>query len=283
MKNSFLTAATLFVVVLATSCKKDDLTSVPVSASSTAESYVETSLPVQKLITHTVDANIGGYLEALPAHYADHPLMKYPLIIFLHGIGEVGDGSQASLPIVTDNSIPHLLATQTFPANFTVNGFTRQFIVLSPQFKVWPGPSDVNDMLNYAIKKYQLDYERLYVVGLSMGGGVTWDYGWNYGKRITAIVPMAGASWPTTEKAQAIVQDTVAVWAFHNNNDPTVPSWYSTDWVQYINSYNPFIPAKLTVFQSSSHDCWTQASDPNYRENGMNIYEWMLSYKKIKK
>ncbi len=236
---------------------------------------------MQTAITHKVDANIGGFLQALPAHYADHPQQKFALIIFLHGQSETGDGSQSSLAKVSKNSIPHLIATGQWPQNFIVNGLTYQFIVLSPQFKSWPQPSEINDMLNYAINKYRLNYEKLYVVGLSMGGGGTWDYAWNYGKRITGIVPMAGASYPTSYKGQQIAQDSVAVWAFQNNDDPTVPSWYSTDYVQYINNY-PDIPAKLTLWPTGGHDCWTKASDPNYTENGLNIYQWMLSHNKKK-
>ena len=113
-----------------------------------------------------------------------------------------------------------------------------------------------------------------------MGGGGTWDYAWNLGKRITAIVPISGASWPTTQKGQDIAEDKVATWAFHNDNDPTVPSWYSVDYVQYINNYNPVVPAKLTLFSANVHDAWTKATDPNYKENGQNIYEWMLSFQK---
>lgn len=282
MKGKILIVTAIFAVVF-NSCKKDDLTSpVAVNASSVNELYTETGLPVQKPITYAVDANIGGYLEALPAHYANHPKLRYPVIIFLHGQGELGNGSQSSLPIVADNSIPKLIAAQTFPANFTVNGKTYQFIVLSPQFKAWPQPSDINDMISYAAKKYRIDTTRLYLAGLSMGGGGVWDYAWNFGKRVTAIVPMAGASYPTTYKGQQIALDSIAVWAFQNNDDPTVPPFYSIDYVQYINSYNPFTPAKLTLWPNGGHDCWTKASDPAYTENGTNIYQWMLSYQKTK-
>ena len=34
------------------------------------------------------------------------------------------------------------------------------------------------------------------------------------------------------------------------------------------------------MFSSDSHNAWTKATDPTYKENGQNIYEWMLSYKK---
>ena len=82
-------------------------------------------------------------------------------------------------------------------------------------------------MISYAENTYRINRNRIYVCGLSMGGGGTWDYTWTEGQGIAAIVPISGASWPTTQKGAAIADDSVAVWAFHNDNDPTVPSWYS--------------------------------------------------------
>lgn len=281
MKNRILTTTVLFIVLLATSCQKDSpLVSNVVTASDQSDMYTETGLMVQTPVTQNVNANIGGYLEALPAHYADHRGKHYPLIIFLHGQGDMGTGSVSDLQRVTDNAIPKLIAKGTFPSNFIVGDTTFQFIVLSPQFKAWPQPADVNAMIDYAEKTYRVRTSRVYVCGLSMGGGGTWDYAWNLGKRVTAIVPISGASWPTPEKGQDIANDNIATWAFHNNNDPTVPSWYSVDYVNYINDYKPITKAKLTLFNASSHDAWTKATDPTYKENGQNIYEWMLNFQK---
>ncbi len=282
MKIELVTATIFFIVASATSCKKDDVASVPVSTYSVDGSYTETGLTKETLITKKIDANVGGYVECLPAHYADHPTLKYPLIIYLHGQGSCGDGSQSSLTKVQHDGITNWITNQKFPSNFVVGGTSYQFIVLSPQFKQWPTASDVNAMLNYAIGKYHLDYERIYVSGNSMGGGITWNYGTAYGKRITAIVPVSGADWPTTEKAQPIADDSVAVWAFCNSGDSTVPAWYSVDYVQYINSFDPYRPAKLTEFNASGHNASSTAYDPSYEENGLNVYEWMLSFRKIK-
>lgn len=284
MKNNLRLLAVLFAVSIAVSCKKTDLNSIPVNSSSTDDDYVETSLPVQKSVTNNINSNIGGYLEALPAHYADHPDKHYPLIIFLHGQSELGNGSTSDLDkLANGGAIPKLINNKTFPENFIVNDKYFQFIVISPQFKAWPQASDINDMITYATQKYRIKDTRIYMCGLSMGGGGAWDYAWNYGSRISAVVPISGASWPTTQKGQNIADDSLAVWAFHNNDDQTVPSWYSIDYVQYINSYNPSIKAKLTLWPTGGHNAWTKATDPTYRENGKDIYEWMLSYSKPKK
>jgi predicted peptidase len=283
MKTKNLIAIAIVVAVFFNSCKKENLTSATtaITASNVDDFYTETGLTVQRAITYQIDANTGGYLEALPAHYANLLKKRYPLIIFLNGIGELGNGSQTSLPIIADNAIPKLIAEQKFPSNFIVNNKTYQFIVLSPQFVGWPAPADISAVINYAIKTYRIDSARIYICGLSMGGGATWDYAWNItNPLVSAIIPISGASYPTEQKGEAIAKGNMAVWAFHNNDDGTVPAWYSVDYVQYINEYNPRVQAKLTLWPTGGHDAWTKATDPNYRENGKNIYEWMLSYHK---
>ena len=188
-----------------------------------------------------------------------------------------------ALPIVADNAIPKLIAEQKFPSNFVVNKRSYQFIVLSPQFVSWPVPANITAMIDYASKTYRIDPARIYICGLSMGGGDLWDYASSItNPPVSAIVPISGASYPTEQKGQAIAKANMAVWAFHNNDDGTVPAFYSVDYVQYINEYNPQVQAKLTLWPTGGHDAWTKATDPNYRENGQNIYEWMLSYHKKK-
>jgi len=51
------------------------------------------------------------------------------------------------------------------------------------------------------LEKYRVLLDKIYVMGLSMGGGGTWDYTIDYGTRLAAIVPISGASWPTTDKS----------------------------------------------------------------------------------
>lgn len=288
MKNLQLFIVASLCAALITSCKKDikssQTNSTSLSANETiARDYAETLPPVQLPVTVNINSNIGGYLEALPADYALHPNKKYPLILFIHGMAERGNGTTAELlKEVTQNSIPHLISIGTFPANFVSNNHNYSFIVISPQFKEWAQPSDINTMLNYVINKYRIDTTMIYLTGDSMGGGATWETAWSaYGKRFAAILPMAGASYPTPQKGQMIAAAKIAVWAFHNNTDPTVPAWYSIDYIQYINDYSPVKPAKLTLYPSGGHNCWTKATDPNYRENGKNIYEWMLGFSRL--
>ena len=245
------------------------------------EIYIpETQPPIQTAVYQSIDANIGGFYLALPARY-DSTSYLYPLLIFCHGIGELGDGSAQSLPAVLRNGPPKLIDQKKFPPDFEVNGKHFAFIVLSPQFKQWPSASDIQAIIHFAKSHYRIDSTRIYLTGLSMGGGITWDYAsanTAYAAQLAAILPIAGAAWPSQQKADTMAKAHLPVWALHNQNDPTVPSSYSIDFVQYLNYAHCNPPPRLTIFPVSGHDAWTKAYDPAYQENGLNVYQWMLQY-----
>ncbi len=226
----------------------------------------------------------NGYYEYLPQGYSASGTQTYPLLITVHGEGQEGDGSPTYLPAVLQNGPAMQINQGIFPTSFTVNGQTFRFIVISPQFNDWPFDQTLDTIINYAIQNYKVDLNRIYLTGLSMGGGVVWQYAGNnptYASRLAAIVPIAGASYPDDGRADIIAAGNIAVWATHNNGDPTVPVSYTNGYVANINAA-PVPPTPLankTIFTSSSHDAWTATYDLNFvTENGLNIYQWMLQY-----
>ncbi len=225
-----------------------------------------------------------AYYEYLPQGYSSTGSQKYPLMIFVHGSGEMGDGSPSQLQRVLKHGPPKLINQDVFPNSFTVNGQTFKFVIISPQFTDWPGDTEIDDVIDYAIQHYNVDTSRIYLTGLSMGGGAVWEYAGDdiaQGKRIAAIVPIAGASWPAYFRCANIAAANIAVWATHNIGDPTVPSFYTIDYVNTIDTVpSPPNPLALkTIFQSNTHDAWTQTYDVNFKPNGVNVYEWMLQYR----
>lgn len=219
-----------------------------------------------------------AFYEYLPKGYSAASSQKYPLLIFSHGTGENGDGSPAQLPRVLVHGTPQQISKGIFPDSFVVNGQIFRYIVISPQYTRIPFVSDMQQIINYAVTNYNVDTNRIYLTGLSQGGGLVWLYSSqtiSYGKRIAAIVPVAGSAIPTTARAQNIAAANIAVWATHNNGDPTVPVSNTINFVNMINaapaSPNPL--AKKTIFQSNTHDAWTQTYNLNYKENNLNVYE----------
>ena len=113
-----------------------------------------------------------------------------------------------------------------------------------------------------------------------MGGGVTWEFDAQYGGSVAAIAPICGGSWPDTKRAEKIASFDLPVWAFHNADDATVPVSYMIDYVKKINSFDPSVKAKYTTWATRGHDSWTKAYDPATKEDGKNVYEWMLQYRR---
>lgn len=227
-------------------------------------------------------SNSNGYYEYLPTGYNSSSLQTYPLIIFIHGYGQLGDGSGAELSKVLWFGLPQVIDQGRFPGSFTVNGQTHRTIVISPQFKSWPTAADINGVLNYIVQHYKVNQNRIYLTGMSMGGGTTWDYAGSNSVaagKLAAIVPVCGASAPDNNTANVIANANLPVWATHNEGDPTVPVSNTNLFVQYINTnYPPTPAAKKTIFDRNVHDAWTQTYDPAWTEDGMNIYQWMLQY-----
>src|ERR1700740_1641885 len=120
--------------------------------------YSNAQVQTAKYISMTSQSN--AYYEYLPQGYSPSGSQKYPLLIFVHGSGEVGDGTPANLPAVLRNGPPMQINNGIFPASFTVNGQTFKFIVLSPQFNVWPSSDQIDTIIDYAIQHYKIDTNR---------------------------------------------------------------------------------------------------------------------------
>src|SRR5689334_2673902 len=113
------------------------------------------------------------YLLFLPPGY-EQSHKKWPLMLFLHGAGESGH----DLSKVKTHGPPKIVETKRdFP-----------FILVSPQSpgRGW-NPDVLNALLDDVLRKYQVDEDRVYLTGLSMGGFGTWDLAAAHPERFAAI------------------------------------------------------------------------------------------------
>lgn len=241
------------------------------------QTYAQTHTP----ITAKIDPAIHGYWEYLPAGYATSG-KNYPLLIFLHGTGERGNGSQTALKKVLKNGPPKLISQGIFPQSFTVNGKKFSFIVISPQLTT-DNRNDgiIRDVIKYCEKRYRIDQSRIYVTGLSQGGGTLWQFSGSRvsnSKMIAAQIPICGNYPPDNGMARNMAKADLPTWAIHNKGDNIINSSTSVEWVNDINRAGVKPKAQLTIFDARGHDAWSKAYDPDWRNNGMNVYEWMLQY-----
>ena len=243
----------------------------------------ETEPPILTPETFNISTNIKGYYKSLPARY-NESTEKYPVIIYFHGGGQYGNGS-TELPYVLEEGIPKLINEKRFPPSFTVDSEKFSFIVIAPQFTKLADNADVQALVKFVKDSFRVDVSRVYLAGLSLGSRVLSDYAAFKPTEIAAITAMAGAPQIDDDlkaKCTAMVNAQLPVWQFHNRDDS---AWYYSEPARYIevfNSLNPVIPAKFTTFEVGTarlhHDCWTKGTDPAYKEDGKNIYEWMLQY-----
>jgi predicted peptidase len=146
----------------------------------------------------------------VPTEYATDPTTPRPLILFLHGAGESGTNNVAQINGNIDNLLTAAKARGAF--------------LYAPQTNIgWANTTLMSyamTMIDRAIAEHSVDPSRLYVTGLSMGGGGVWNFLNAYPDRIAAAVPICAVS-PSSSFLPASVVDE-PVWAFHARNDTTV-------------------------------------------------------------
>ena len=242
-----------------------------------------TNLPADTGGTHT--PHPYGSTEAFYGHYVYTPSgyqengLEYPLLIFLHGWNpELGD-----LPLdhVLSGGPPMLIENGEWDPSFP-------FIVATPQLlsQYW-APEHMHRFIEYLIDTYRINTKRIYLTGLSLGGGGCWYYvGEVDDNYAAAIVPISSAG------AEYLVDNlkSVPIWAFHGQRDATVAFYDrfgSVQMVEAVNAANPNVRARVTLYPNLGHDAWSNTYDNSgqfhyqtYDEFKVDIYDWMLSHKK---
>lgn len=242
-----------------------------------------------------------GYAEYLPPSYGAAPS---PLLVFLHGSGESGDGSADALALQAAQAIPRHIANDGWPDE-------RPFVVLAPQHEdtgvesgyehcfdaVFPGscfsttwhelghpeeagcftPGEVHDFIAYAVATYDVDASRVYLTGISCGGFGTWEYLELLGDaQVAAAVPIAGEGRPAWG-AVGCALASVPLWAFHGALDDVMDPQGSIVPVTGLREQCGVTDeeAGLTVYPDRDHDSW----NITYGQGSpVDIYTWLLDH-----
>jgi len=241
--------------------------------------FIVPAQQVAKSLTASNGQFIGFY-EYKPTDY--NTGTRYPLIIFLHGIGERGDG-RTNLPLVATNGIPQKIR-DGHNMRFTWNGKTETFLVLSPQLSNTYGDWQnfyVEEMINYAINNLSVDPNRIFLTGLSLGGGGVWRYATSSptnAPKLAAIAPVCGTC--AMSNASTIVNANLPVWAFHAQDDGVVGAGCTTSAITSINNLNPATKPLMHIYPSGGHAIWWMSYDTQHTYHDINMYEWFLGQNK---
>ena len=201
-----------------------------------------------------------NYFLYLPKDYENGK--DFPLMLFLHGAGERGNGSKEAMELVKVHGPPKLIAAgEEFP-----------FIVASPQCKSdgWWNAAELSVLVDHLESHFNVDKNRIYVTGLSMGGFGTWALAMHEPDRFAAIAPVCGGGNAIAAKYTQSLKS--PVWAFHGAKDTVVPLSASEEMVEVLKSQN-HSNVKLTIYPEASHDSWTETY------NNKELYKWLLSHR----
>lgn len=278
----FLYVIIFYILSGSISCRKSNLNSLTTAPTDTPE---ETLPPVLSPVSFDINDAIKGYYKALPSNYATSG-KSYPLLVFLHGGGGFGNGN-LDLPLLLNEGIPLLLDEKLFPPEFVIKDKHFSFVHLAPQFIREPSTAEVRSFIKFATEHFRVDTSRIYLTGMSNGGKITCNVAETYPYLFAAIVAMAGVSDTTDgkNKLEGIVRSKLPVWVFHNDHDEVTSIDLPTNFITTLNNLHPDIAPRFTIFPSEGllgHDAWTRATDPGFKEDNRNIYEWMLEYRRIK-
>jgi poly(3-hydroxybutyrate) depolymerase len=239
---------------------------------------------------HTFQSTTLPYYIFVPAAY--DPQIEHPLVLCLHGAGEVGDNPSA----VKKNSMATVWARDS-------NQLRWPCFILVPQCPSggwWTGSnivSTVNAIMDSLLTEFSVDINRIYVTGLSMGGYGTWDLLVRFPNKFAAAVPVCGAG----DRSKAALIKHIPIWAFHGALDGTVPVTGSREMITalenvgasvvYTNCHNgdcTGLPdtviadllkngARLlyTEYQYGGHSIWDQAY------NNVFLLPWVFSQSKL--
>ena len=185
---------------------------------------------------------------------------KVPLIVFLHGAGERGNGDE-DLEFLKRNAMP----------NYISEGKEYSAIVLAPQCPmntVWNNiVFELKELIDKVVLQYNIDTTKISITGISMGGFGSWEMGILFPDFFSAVGPVCGGgmSWRCGELKNT------PVWALHGDADSVVPVRNSIEMVDAVNNNGG--NARLTIFHGVEHCSWDDA----YLNT--NLVEWLITQK----
>jgi predicted peptidase len=146
----------------------------------------------------------------IPPEATTDPTTPRPFILFLHGGGEEGTNNTSQI----NSNIDNLLTEAKLKGAF----------LYAPQSTSdWSSltlTNNVMTMIDRAEASMDVDPTRIYITGLSNGGGGTWNMLSRYPEEFAAAIPISGIA-PASDFVPSHLLST-PIFAFHARNDTTV-------------------------------------------------------------
>lgn len=199
---------------------------------------------------HREEKWIFPFVEYMPSEANG----KLPLIIQLHGAGERGDGSD--LTLVDVHGFSKVIKDGEYECLFVMPQ--------CPKESFWAARVEsIGRFIDQLKAEYNIDEDRVYLTGLSMGGYGTWYTAMAYPDTFAAIAPVCGGGMAWNAKVL-----TMPVWVFHGVDDNAVSVTQSDEMVAAIRKKEGDVT--YTRLEGVSHNVWEHAYNHE-------LYNWLMS------
>jgi len=221
----------------------------------------------------TADGQFGykiRYWVYRPESYYKNPSKNYPVLMFFHGLGELGQNDGDEYRIINAGGPPRMIR----------DGQEMEYIVVSPQaYNDGWGPVKyatqgwLAEVLDQIKGTNRVDAERVYLTGLSLGGRAVYKLAEDRPTSIAAMLPASGV-YDWWLKGNTCTYKNVPFWGFANSGDPIVN--INSNMNSFISTVNgcqpaPTTPHLTTIYNSNQHDSWSAMY------NTGDVYQWLLS------
>ena len=203
---------------------------------------------------------------------------RFPLVIFLHGLGERGSDNEKQLthggqmflnPVNQERYPAYVIYPQCPETTFwAYQDIPSSFDTLTPEKNMTGVFRALKEMIDEYRAKPTVDVSRVYIMGLSMGGMATYDMVSRFPDLFAAAIPICGAVAPGRLAAAKDVKFRI----YHGDADKIVPVECSR------RAYRELRKAGADVeyfeFPGCGHASWT----PAFNQPG--FIEWLFAQKK---
>ncbi|MCG8475111.1 MAG: hypothetical protein MI784_06520 [Cytophagales bacterium] len=216
----------------------------------------------QELVFYPTDGKARGYLAYLPSSYSTSAENKSSLLIYLGSQEERGHLDYGKLLGV--GPAKHIEEGHDFPmAVFSVQNY---------QYSGGWTRSVIGEFVDFALQNYNIAPDQVFLTGSKSAAVNAFLYALENPNKIRGVVPIS-TNWYVSDHNCAMSD--VGVWFFHNRNDPSSSSSSIQGSVDQMNKCEREQPAKITIYEGSGRDAWTEAYRP--KTTG-DIYSWIAEF-----
>lgn len=227
----------------------------------------------------TVEGVTYRYKLFIPDGYS--AAQKWPVVLFLHGMGERGN----------DNEKP---ARYSIGAYLRKSGQAFPAIVVFPQVPAdsyWTGQPARAALaaLETTVRDFRGDRDRLYLTGLSMGGYGSWELASSHPHLFAAAAIICGGivapKWDSMLRVRTVARDAsdpyaliasriraLPVWIFHGDSDTTIPVAESRRMTAALRQVGDTV--RYTEYPRVGHNAWDRSyADPD-------LWTWLFAQRR---